>query len=279
MEDVSKIFEVADNSGGYGISPDASVGTSRFSVSKRFNRYASDNGILVDSFHYPSEGYKYFPEGEEGICLFKNTRMIHGSSHMFVFLIKLLHLNPEIDEVLYYSFVKFITKAENGVVANDWNEGNAQTIATEVWDRFHAGETYPPIKIKKVLFAKGMTTSERARVIGTLFSKGKKYSEDSFDQAVELLMEFDELITHNEIADNIGCSLSTVNRSLSKEAKDKIKKHNDSVRRNAKYDEVSRKVQEIINTSSNPSVTVRKLKELTSIRDYSIIKEVLNTIL
>lgn len=278
-ESIGDIFDLTTTSGGnYTVKPSPAMSTSRFAVSDRFKRFVSGYGLLVDSFHYPSSGYVYYPDGVEGILLFENTRMIHGKSHMWVFLIKLLHLNPDISEDVFFKLCKFVTKKKNGVVANDWSEGNALTIANEVWDRFHLGRTHPQVKTKKVLFAKGMTQSERAAIIGKLFSKGKKYSSESLLEIIGSLTEFDSLITNKEISDNAGCSLSTVSRNLTKEAKGIIKKHNNSIRRSMKMQEVSEKLQGIINESKNPKVTIRRLKELTSIRDYEIIKEVLNTV-
>ena len=113
--------------------------------------------------------------------------------------------------------------------------------------------------------------NEKQEISGLVTSRGLTFSEHDIIQVCYDLERRQIKITNKLIASELHCSEKTIGRLLSNKTKDLIKNINKKVRREKLISSCIEYIDLL--SDSGDKVKMTSLKDITSIRDYSILKE------
>lgn len=226
--------------------------------------------IMESYFKFEGQDYLYFPEGQNYYTLYRTKRKINSFSELEYVAEKFLYLNPAFDIDLTKRLFVQLSDRDSGHIIRSYGESRVKAMIDRVYDKKTA--PYCPRK-RKVVFnpSKKISRSDKMKIVAKLVNRKKRPHTDDIDAVIEELWLSKEKITASKIADRLNTTRHLVKFYFDEEKTSAIKKINQEIR----YENlVSRAIEAIdVLTDKGNKLKMRRLKELTSIRDYNLLKE------
>ena len=180
------------------------------------------------------------------------------------------YLNPDIDLKIFKGLFQALSTTDFGKTVRSYGRVRTGSMIEDVykkrltpWCRRKRRIIFNPEKI--------ISASEKKSIAALLSKRGVVFTTKDINSAIEYFKTFNILITSKKISEHINCSLTTVNRLLNKSIKDRIKFYNISIREEVKILKVVECIEML--TSGGDDLKIKSLKQLTSERNYDIIKK------
>jgi len=182
----------------------------------------------------------------------------------------LFYLNSDINFELFQGIFRYIGNRESGKSIRTYSKARVDQMIAEVY-KF---KKHPYCRrMRKVLFNPEVIISTEEKLAATSYvvKRGISYTEFDIRQTVEKLFDRQQVITQDSIAKEMMCSRSTVVRLMNNMIKDIIDKKNEVTKREIMISKCIEFI-DVLSDCGSP-MKMQELKNMTSIRDYSVIRE------
>lgn len=179
-------------------------------------------------------------------------------------------LNADIDLKLFKGIFTWMANRDSGKIIRSYSKERVSQMIDEVY-------TYKkdPFcrRMRRVVFNpdKIISKDEKMAIAAQITTRGVTYMESDLIAAVDKLSSALIVITQDSIAAELLCSRRTVNRLMNHMIKEIIKIENEKTRREKKIVTAIEWIDVLSDSGDN--VKMQELKNLSNVRDYSIIKE------
>lgn len=183
------------------------------------------------------------------------------------------YLNPDIDKSLLLGIFQWLGNRENGKTVRTYGKHRI----SEMIDKVYQEKKEPWCRrMRRVIFNPNIIipVEEKMSVTAHMIGKGITYQESDLKQTIEELYRMKVVATVKSISSSMGCSERTIHRLMTPEIKGRMEENNKTVRRENKIEKALEWIDVL--SSDGDNVKMRILKDLTKIRDYSILKEALH---
>lgn len=221
-------------------------------------------------FPFSGEPYLYFPEGVRFYRLYRTSRKINSFAELEYVAEKFIHLNPDYNiEHMKRLFVQ-LSDRSSGHTIRTYGKDRVEYMVANVYKKRKI--PYCP-KLRKVVFnpSKRMSKSEKMKIVGQLIGTKPRLSEQDLIAVIEDMAENKIKITISKIAELTDKTKHIVNQSLTKKIKYLIKELNEKIKIEKDTDSVLEAVDRLF--QENKKVTVRRVKQICSVRNYALIKK------
>lgn len=181
-----------------------------------------------------------------------------------------LYLNPDISYDIFRGLFRWLGDRENGRSIRTYSKARVDDMIQDV---YHNPKEPYCRRMRRVVFNPEsiMSTSEKLSIVAQIVSKGLTFTEKDLIDAIEHMAQARIIINYERLANTLMCSTKTVNRLMTTEIKDQIKKENIKIKREKAIEKVVEWIDVLSDSGDN--VKMQDIKNLTNVRDYSIIKE------
>ena len=184
-----------------------------------------------------------------------------------------LYLNPDVDKSLLLGIFQWLANRENGKTVGTYGKHRVSEMIDKVYN-----ERVTPWcrRMRRVIFNpdKIISAEEKMSCTAQIVSRGISFTESDLIEVIKYMSKYRIIATQETIAQEMGCSARTVQRLMNDGHKDTIRTNNERIKRENKIEKVLEWIELL--TSSGDSIKMRSLKDLTKVRDYSILKEALH---
>ena len=131
-------------------------------------------------------------------------------------------------------------------------------------------------RMRRVIFnpEKIISREEKLSIASQVVGKGITYTESDLMAAVNKMSSLQMIITQDMLATEMACSRRTVNRIMNDMIKQIIEVENQKTRREKKIISAIEWIDVL--SDSGDDMKMQELKNLSNIRDYSVIKEAIH---
>ena len=226
------------------------------------------------------EDYITIEGGFEGMSILNYKERLYSWKQYTFVCIKFLYLNPLVSFDEFCTFGELIVNKNYGYIYGEHLDKPeyALTICDDIYNKFNDGDLFAPIEFKKIIFNRALDSSERMRIIGTIFKKSIMFTESAIKEAVEELKTTSEIINYASIAKFLGCSEVTIKVRVTEDIKKDIVEYNSDIRSMKKFYKVKECISELIKNSSDKEITITNIRTISNVRDSNIIKEVMESL-
>lgn len=231
-----------------------------------FERYRI---IMESNFTFDGADYMFFPEGVRYYHLYRSTRKINSFAELTYVAEKFAYLNPEFDIELMKRLFQALSDRESGHVVRTYSHERVGGMVERV-----AGERVIPFcpRLRKVVFnpSKVISNDQKRLIVARLINTKERPSKDEIDGVIEELWLNKEKITMQRIARELNTSHYLVRWYFDDETRQTIQNMNSEIRKEKQIDKAIEAID--ILTEGGNKLKMRKLKEITSIRNYEYLK-------
>lgn len=184
-----------------------------------------------------------------------------------------LYLNPDVDKKLLTGIFQWIGNRESGKTVRTYSKARISKMIDDVYSI----RTTPWCRrMRRVLFNPDLiiSTEEKLSITAHVVGRGISYTELDVKQTIDSMCKTRVIATQESIAKDMGCSVRTIQRLMTEELKRVCRHNNNKIKRENKIERVIEWIDLL--TSDGNSLKMNYLKDMTNIRDYSIIKEALH---
>tara|TARA_R100000951_G_scaffold82025_1_gene69711 strand:+ start:1027 stop:1776 length:750 start_codon:yes stop_codon:yes gene_type:complete len=232
--------------------------------------YEKHRIIMESSFIFKGEDYLYFPNGIEFYTLYRTTRKINSFSELEYIAEKFLYLNPDFDINLMKSLFAFISERDSGHIVRTYGSQRVNNMIDRV--RIKNKKPYCA-RMRKIIFnpSKMIDKKIKMQIVGSVIGSKEKPNKEKIDEVIEVLWLDKEKVTLKKVAEKLQTTRHLVKWYFNDETKSAIKKINHEIR---DYHLMARAMTTLSHMKdSGIDFKMRKLKQLSSIRKYSLLKE------
>ena len=200
-------------------------------------------------------------------------RKISGFDHLQYYAEIYFYLNPDLDLKIFKGLFNWLGDRESGRSVRTYGKSRIDQMIEMVYYR----KPYPWCRRKRrVVFNPEVIISpaEKMSITATLVGRGVSYTKKDLLNVLGSMYRARILATQDSIADNLGCSKRTIQRLATKKIKKIINENNNSIRREEKISKVIEWIDVL--SSEGEKFKMRYLKDITKVRDYSILKEAIS---
>ena len=225
--------------------------------------------IMQTPFRFEGKDYLYFPNGCKFYSLYRTKRKINSFSELEYIAEKFIHLNPGFDiETMKRIFVR-LSDRDTGHIIRTYGANRVEAMIERVYIKNK--DPYCP-RLRKIIFnpSKMIDRKEKMRIVATVIHTKNKPTESEIDSVIEELWLNNEKITVSKVADKLNTSRYLASWYFSGDRKKAIESANKEIKeRNL----ISKAIEAIdILTDNGNKLKMRELKKITSIRNYSLLK-------
>lgn len=184
-----------------------------------------------------------------------------------------LYLNPDVDRNLLAGIFQWVANRENGKTVRTYGKARVDEMIGKV---YHERSTPWCRRMRRVIFNpdKIISAEEKMSVTAQIVGRGISYTETDLIQTIQFMSRNRMITTQDTVSNEMGCSVRTVQRLMNQSHKYTMRVNNERIKRENKIEKVIEWI-DLLSSDGNP-LKMRYLKEMTSVRDYSIIKEALH---
>lgn len=238
--------------------------------------FEDDKFVLETEHDFQGTDFVYYDDPVEHYSLVGISKKI-GSFEELMYLAEVfLYLNPDVDYQIYTGYFSWLGSRDSGMSIRTYGKARIDHFLRKIF--FTRKKPYCK-RHRRVIFNRNKIISpeDKLSITAQLIRRGCRFTD--LDIKLSLPTLHDKLIvcTSESIASYLNCSTSTVNRLLTPGIKKTMKKFNEMTRKEQKMRILLENIQLL--TSNGEPIKVRALKELSSIRDYSLIKKAISTFL
>jgi len=232
--------------------------------------FEEDKFTLETKHDFQGCDFVYYDEPVKHYSLKWITKKVGSFQELTYYAEVFLYLNPDCDYNIFLGYFQWLGSRDSGLSIRTYTKGRIEHYIKQIY--FTRATPYCR-RNRRVIFNpdKIISPEDKISIASQLVRRGKKYSEIDVLIAIDHLRDGLIVITSQSISDYLYCSPSTVNRLISDPMKSKIREFNKMTREEQKIRVLLENIELL--TNSGDSIKVRALKEMTSIRDYSLIKK------
>ena len=184
-----------------------------------------------------------------------------------------LYLNPDVDRNLLAGIFQWVANRENGKTVRTYGKARVDEMIGKV---YHERSTPWCRRMRRVIFNpdKIISAEEKMSVTAQIVGRGISYTETDLIQTIQFMSRNRMITTQDTVSNEMGCSVRTVQRLMNQSHKYTMRVNNERIKRENKIEKVIEWI-DLLSSDGN-TLKMRYLKEMTSVRDYSIIKEALH---
>jgi hypothetical protein len=221
-------------------------------------------------FKFKGEDYLFFPDGVDFYTLYRTKRKINSFSELEYIAEKFLYLNSDFDLDLMKSLFVKISDRDSGHIIRTYSGFRVENMVERVFNK--KKKPYCP-RQRKVIFnpSKMIDKKDKLKIVGHLIGSKEKPSISEINQVIEELWLNKEKITVSKVSKKLNTTRYLVNWYFDEETRLTIKKLNTEIK---ETNLISKAIEAIdFLTDKGNRLKMRELKKLTSIRDYSLLKD------
>lgn len=180
------------------------------------------------------------------------------------------YLNSDISYDLFRGLFRWLGDRENGRSIRTYSKARVDDMIEDVYNN-------PKVpycrRMRRVVFNPEviMSVGEKLSIVAQIVSKGFTFTENDLRIAIDHMSHSRMIITYDALSEQLMCSTKTINRLMTTELKNKIKQENIIIKRENSIVKVIEWIDVL--SDSGDGVKMQDIKNLTNVRDYSIIKE------
>ena len=214
---------------------------------------------MESPFIFKGKDYLHFPNGCKFYSLYRTTRKINSFSELEYIAEKFIHLNPDFNVNIAKRLFCKLSERDSGHIIRTYGQDRVESMVERVFSR----KKIPYCgRLRKIIFNPSKMIDKSIK---------KRPTSAQLDEVVEELWLNKEKITFSKIAEKLNSSRYLISWYFDSEVKESIKNANKDIK---KTNLISRAIETIdILTDNGDKLKMRELKRLTSIRNYSILKE------
>ena len=184
-----------------------------------------------------------------------------------------LYLNPDVDGKLLSGIFQWIGNRENGKTVRTYSKARIAEMVDKV---YHERSTPWCRRTRRVIFNpdKIISAEDKMSVTAQIVGRGISYKVADLIQIINFMSRNRMITTQETVSKEMGCSVRTVQRLMNQSSRNEMRINNERIKRENKIEKVIEWIDLLSNDGN--SLKMRYLKEMTSVRDYSIIKEALH---
>lgn len=236
-----------------------------------------DDRFILETIHdFQGMDFVFYDQPVEHYSLVNISKKIGSFDELMYLAEVFLHLNIEVDFKIYNGYFCWLGSRDSGMCIRTYGKSRIDHFLRKIY--FTRKKPYCR-RHRRVIFnpEKIISTEEKLSVTAQVIRRGCKFTDIDVLLAIETLRDQLVVATSKSIASYLNCSTSTVSRLISNDTKNKMKKYNELTREEQKIRVLLENIELL--TSNGEGIKVRALKELTSIRDYSLIKKAITIFL
>ena len=179
-------------------------------------------------------------------------------------------LNPDINLKIFDGLFCWLGNRESGRAVRTYGKARISQMIESVYHE----KVIPWCRRKRrVIFNPDVIISaeEKMSITATIIGRSVFYTEKDLFLALDAMYRSRIVATQDSISENLGCSKRTIQRLVTPKIKDLIKNNNSLIKREKKISSVIEWIDVL--TLEGENLKMRHLKDLTKVRDYSILKE------
>lgn len=226
--------------------------------------------IMESNFTFSGKDYLFFPEGVKYYHLYRSSRKLNSFSELAYVAEKFIYLNPDFDVDKMKSLFFAISDRESGHIVRTYTQSRVDEMVDRV-----VGERMTPFcpRLRKVIFnpSKYLSKEDKNSIVAKLIHTKEKPSEDDVDEVIQELWLNKEKITIRRVAKELDTSFYLVRWYFTDDKMEYIRTVNQEMKREAMIAKAIEIIDEL--TDNGNKLKMRKLKQLSSIRDYKLLKE------
>lgn len=232
--------------------------------------YESHKIIMESNFTFEGEDYLFFPQGVKYYHLYRSTRKINSFAELTYVAEKFIHLNPDYDVERMKRLFFALSDRESGHVVRTYTQSRVDEMVERV-----VGERMTPFcpRLRKVIFnpSRAIPKEQKNKIVNSLIHTKEKPMETEIDDVIQELWSNDIKITIKRVAEELNTTFYLVRWYFSDDKLEVIRDLNKKMR----DEKLISKAVELIDilTDNGNRLKMRKLKQLSSIRDYALLKE------
>ena len=233
-----------------------------------------EHRIIMESY-YSFQGAKYlfFPEGVPHFHLYRSSKKINSFSELQYVAEKFIYLNPDFDIDRMKRLFVALSDRESGHIVRTYSAGRVENMVEYV--SAHRKQPYYS-RLRKIVFNPGkmITREEKRKIIGELIGVKDRPEPDEIEQVISDLYTNHEKITIKRVAQELNSTPYLIRYYFGEEELESIRIANRDIRYEKQVSKAVGVIDQI--NSEGKKLKMRKLKELTSIRNYQALKEAVN---
>tara|TARA_B100001287_G_scaffold24003_1_gene17462 strand:- start:29615 stop:30352 length:738 start_codon:yes stop_codon:yes gene_type:complete len=230
-----------------------------------------DDRYLLETPHdFQNHDFVFYDEAVEHYSLKNITKKVGSFEELTYYAEVFLYLNPDVEYPIYVGYFQWLGSRDSGCCVRTYTKTRINHYLRQIY--FTRKKPYCR-RMRKIIFnpEKIISPEQKMSISAQLLKRGCVYNEQDVVYAVDTLYRNLDIATAKSIAQNMYCSTSTVNRLINSKIRNTMSKNNEEVREQLKLRVLLDTIDLL--TSSGDSVKIRALKEMTSIRDYKLIKK------
>lgn len=227
--------------------------------------------IIMETYvRFNGQPYVYFPEGIPYYSLYRTKRKINSFSELEYVAEKFIHLNPEFNLQKMISLFVELSDRESGHIIRTYSQDRVTDMVYRVYDA--KKQPYVP-RLRKIIFnpSKNLSRSQKMEIVGNLIGRKSSISKEDMLLILEDLYMSKERISVSKIAELTDTSRYIITKSIDDEIRGKMINLNQKIREENYIAKIIEAIEEL--TSGGCKIKMRRLKEITSVRDYSMLKK------
>ncbi len=232
--------------------------------------YEKHRIIMESPFKFKGKDYLYFPDGCNFYSLYRTTRKINSFSELEYVAEKFIYLNPGFNQHIMKRLFVQLSDRQSGHIIRTYGEMRVEAMVEKVC---LAKKTPYCSKLRKIIFnpSKMIDKKTKMQIVGRLVNTKEKPPKTQIDGCIEELWLDQEKITIGKIADRLNKSRYLIKWYFDNDTVEYIKKINQEIKDTLL---MSKAIEAIdILTDNGNRLKMRRLKEITSIRDYALLKK------
>lgn len=229
------------------------------------------NLVLETEFNFQGQDFLYFEDPVSFYSLKNLNFKVTSFNQLEHYCSILFFLNPDIELDRLTGIFQHIGSRDSGKCIRTYGKSRIELMCKEVYE---AKKTPYCRRMRRVVFNPNcvMSTQEKMSLTAELIGRSNAFTSMDAIRAINDLRYRNQLATNRNIAQTMGCSERTVTRIMKDEKiKEIVKENNREIRKEKKIADVI-ECLDILSDNGN-KVKINALKEITSVRDYELIKE------
>jgi hypothetical protein len=232
--------------------------------------FESDKFVLQTQHDFQGLDFVYYNHPIEHYDLASIDSRIFSFEQLRYYAEVFFFLNADIDLKLFKGIFTWMGNRDSGKIIRSYSKERIEQMIEEVY-------TYKkdPFcrRTRRVIFNpdKIISKDEKMAIAAQITTRGVTYMESDLMASVDKLSSALIVITQDSLAAEMMCSRRTVNRLMNHMIKEIIKIENEKTRREKKIITAVEWID--ILSDSGDQVKMQELKNLSNVRDYSIIRD------
>lgn len=237
---------------------------------KLFDKELEENFCLSVEFEFDDFDFLFY---DKPTCYYnlKNIDSKVSSFEQLTYYAEVFfYLNPDIDFKIFLGLFLSIANTDFSKTIRTYSKGRVKHMCEHVYNERkipHCSQW------RRIIFnpSKIIRNDEKMSIAGEIFKRHLSITSLDVEKAVAQLKMANIEIKASRISDILSCSQKTVQRNMTTDIKNNIKKSNAFIRRQKKVQKIIEYI-DVLSEGGN-KVKIRELRKFIAVKDYSVIKE------